>query len=101
MLGVYVRERKVISLEDAIRKMTSLPASRFRIMDRGLLRPGMKADVAVFDAATVIDKADFLNPHQYAEGFVHVLVNGTPVLEQAKMLEARPGRALYGPGRPQ
>ncbi len=98
VLGVYVRERKVIGLEDAIRKMTSLPASRFRIMDRGLLRPGMKADVAVFDAAKVIDKADFVNPHQYAEGFVHVVVNGTPVLEQAKMLEARPGRALYGPG---
>lgn len=97
VLGVYVRERKVITLEDAIRKMTSLPASRFRIMDRGLLRPGMKADVAVFDPAKVIDKADFINPHQYAEGFVHVLVNGTPVLEQAKMLDARPGRALYGP----
>ncbi len=98
VLGRYVRERNVITLEDAIRRMTSLPAGRFRIMDRGLLRPGMKADVAVFDAARVIDKADFANPHQYAEGFVHVLVNGVPVLEGAKMLEARPGRALYGPG---
>ena len=80
--------------------MTSLPATRFRIMDRGLLRPGMKADIAVFDPAIVIDRADFARPHQYAEGFVHVLVNGTPVLENGKMLEARPGRALWSGHRP-
>jgi dihydroorotase/N-acyl-D-amino-acid deacylase len=98
VLGRYVRERKVLTLEDAVRRMTSLPATRFRIPGRGLLRPGMKADVAVFDAATVIDKSEFGNPHQYAEGFVHVLVNGTPVLVDGKMLSARPGRALYGPG---
>lgn len=98
VLGRYVREKKVLTLEDAVRRMTSLPAMRFRIVDRGLLRPGMKADVAVFDAATVIDKAEFGNPHQYAEGFVHVIVNGTPVLIDGKMLPARPGRALYGPG---
>jgi dihydroorotase/N-acyl-D-amino-acid deacylase len=97
VLGRYVRERSVIGLEEAVRRMTSLPAARFRIMDRGLLRPGMKADIAVFDPARVIDKADFVNPHQYAEGFVHVLVNGVPVLEAAKMLASRPGRALYGP----
>jgi N-acyl-D-amino-acid deacylase len=97
VLGRYVRERGVIGLEEAVRRMTSLPAARFRIMDRGLLRPGMKADIAVFDPARVIDKADFVNPHQYAEGFVHVLVNGVPVLEAAKMLASRPGRALYGP----
>lgn len=98
VLGRYVRERNVVTLEDAVRRMTSLPAIRFRITDRGLLRPGMKADVAVFDAATVIDKSEFGKPHQYAEGFSHVLVNGTPVLVDGKMLPARPGRALYGPG---
>jgi dihydroorotase/N-acyl-D-amino-acid deacylase len=98
VLGRYVRERNVLTLEDAVRRMTSLPAIRFRITDRGLLGPGMKADVAVFDAATVIDKSEFGKPHQYAEGFTHVLVNGTPVLMDGKMLPARPGRALYGPG---
>lgn len=97
VLGRYVREKKVIELEDAIRRMTSLPAARFRIADRGLLRPGMKADVAVFDFDKVIDKSEFGNPHQYAEGFTHVLVNGVPVLVDAKMQAARPGRALYGP----
>jgi dihydroorotase/N-acyl-D-amino-acid deacylase len=98
VLGRYVRERKVLTLEEAVRRMTSLPATRFRIMDRGLLRPGMKADVAVFDAATVIDKSEFGKPHQYAEGFAHVVVNGTAVLIDGKMQAARPGRALYGPG---
>jgi dihydroorotase/N-acyl-D-amino-acid deacylase len=97
VLGRYVRERKVLTLEDAVRRMTSLPAARFRIMDRGLLRPGMKADVAVFDAESVIDKSEFGKPHQYAEGFSHVVVNGTPVLVDGKMQTARPGRALYGP----
>jgi dihydroorotase/N-acyl-D-amino-acid deacylase len=97
VLGRYVRERKVLTLEDAIRRMTGFPAVRFRIPDRGLLRVGMKADVAVFDAGKVIDKADFGTPHQYAEGFVHVLVNGTPVLLNGEMTPARPGRALYGP----
>ena len=97
VLGRYVRERKILTLEDALRRMTSQPASRFRIFDRGLLRPGMKADVAVFDPATVVDKADFAHPHQYAEGFRHVLVNGIPVLADGKMTAARPGRVLYGP----
>jgi dihydroorotase/N-acyl-D-amino-acid deacylase len=97
VLGRYVRERKILPLEEAIRRMTSLPASRFRIMDRGLLRPGMKADIAIFDAETVIDKSEFGKPHQYAEGFTDVLVNGTPVLLGGRMQAARPGRALYGP----
>jgi len=97
VLGRYVREKNVLTLEDAVRRMTSLPATRFRIADRGLLRPGMKADIAVFDAGTVIDKSEFGNPHQYAEGFAHVFVNGVPVLASGKMLPARPGRALYGP----
>ncbi len=98
VLGRYVRELGVLRLEEAVRRMTSLPATRFRIMDRGLLRPGMKADIAVFDPATVIDKADFAKPHQYAIGFRHVLVNGVPVLNSGQMQPARPGRALYGPG---
>jgi N-acyl-D-amino-acid deacylase len=99
VLGRYVRERKVLTLEDAVRRMTSLPAARFRIFDRGLLRPGMKADVAVFDPAKVSDKADFEHPHQYAEGFRHVLVNGKPALADGRMTGELPGRVLYGPGR--
>jgi N-acyl-D-amino-acid deacylase len=99
VLGRYVRERKVLTLEDAVRRMSSLPAARFRIFDRGLLRPGMKADVSVFDPARVVDKADFEHPHQYAEGFHHVLVNGQLVLADGKMTAERPGRVLYGPAR--
>ncbi|MBM3957279.1 MAG: amidohydrolase family protein, partial [Gemmatimonadetes bacterium] len=97
VLGFYVGERNVITLEDAVRKMTSFPAARLGLFDRGLLRPGMKADIAVFDPLTVRDKADFLKPHQYAEGFRHVLVNGQPVLLDGKMTEFRPGRVLRGP----
>jgi N-acyl-D-amino-acid deacylase len=100
VLGRYVRERKVLTLEDAVRRMSSLPASRFRIFDRGLLRPGMKADVGVFDPAKVVDKANFEHPHQYAEGFRHVLVNGRLVLADGGMTAERPGRVLYGPGSP-
>jgi N-acyl-D-amino-acid deacylase len=97
VLGRYVRERKALTLEEAVRKMTSLPAMRLKLADRGLLRPGMKADVAVFDPARVADKATFLQPHQYAEGFAHVLVNGKPVVLNGKVTEERPGRVLYGP----
>jgi len=97
VLARYVRERKTIPLEEAVRKMSSFPAARFRIADRGLLRPGMKADIAVFDPAKVADKADFGRPHQYAEGFVHVLVNGQFVLRDGSMTGALPGRVLYGP----
>ncbi len=99
VLGRYVREQKVITLEDAIRRMTSLPATRFKIFNRGLLHEGMKADIAVFNPETVIDKSEFNKPHQYAEGFHHVLVNGKPVLLNGKMTGARPGTVLYGPGR--
>jgi N-acyl-D-aspartate/D-glutamate deacylase len=77
--------------------MSSFPAARFRLTDRGLLRPGMKADIAVFDAAKVTDRAEFLKPHQYAEGFIHVMVNGRAVLRDGKMTTEMPGRVLYGP----
>jgi N-acyl-D-amino-acid deacylase len=97
VLNVYVREKRVLSLEDAVRKMTSLPAQRLGFADRGLLRPGMKADVVVFDLGRVRDKATFADPHQYAEGFSYVIVNGTVVLADGKMTEARPGQVLLGP----
>jgi dihydroorotase/N-acyl-D-amino-acid deacylase len=97
VLGRYVRERNIISLEEAVRKMTSMPAARLGLWDRGLLRPGIKADLVVFDAATVTDKATFLNPHQYAEGVRHVLVNGKPIILDGKLTAERPGRVLYGP----
>ncbi|MEK7406390.1 MAG: D-aminoacylase [Acidobacteriota bacterium] len=97
VLGRYVRERKAISLEEAIRKMTSMPAARLRLPDRGLLRPGMQADIAIFDPATVTDKATFQQPHQYAEGVRDVFVNGRPIVLNGKVTEERPGRLLYGP----
>ena len=99
VLGRYVRERQTVSLEEAIRKMTSLPATRFRIMDRGLLRPGMKADVVIFDPQSVVDKADFVNPHQYAAGFRDVLVNGKFAVRNGRMTGERAGQVLYGPAR--
>ncbi len=99
VLGVYVRERKILTLEDAIRKMSSFPAQRMNLSNRGVLRPGMKADIVIFDPATVADKAVFGNPHQYAVGFSHVLVNGEPVIDDGKVTERRPGKVLYGPAR--
>ena len=99
VLARYVRDRKVLTIEDAVRKMSGYPAERLKLLDRGLLRPGMKADVVVFDATTVQDKADFANPHQYAEGFRYVIVNGTPIIDDGKLTQQRPGRILYGPAR--
>jgi N-acyl-D-amino-acid deacylase len=99
VLGRYVREKNVIGLEDAIRKMTSFPASRLKLYKRGLLRPDMKADIVVFDSATVEDKSEFTNPHQYSVGIRDVFVNGEAVLLGGKMTAARPGRVLYGPAR--
>jgi N-acyl-D-aspartate/D-glutamate deacylase len=98
VLGMYVRERKSITLEDAIRKMSAFPAARLRLNDRGLIRPGMKADLVIFDAATVRDTATFEKPHSYAEGFSFVMVNGQVVFENGAMTASRPGRVLYGPG---
>ena len=97
ILSRYVRELHMLTLEDAVRRMTSLPAMRFRIFDRGLLRPGMKADVVVFDAATVADKSTYDHPHQYSDGYRYVLVNGKIVLREGRMTTERPGRVLYGP----
>jgi N-acyl-D-amino-acid deacylase len=98
VLGLYVRDKKTLTLEDAVRKMTSFPAARMGIADRGIVRAGMKADIAVFNPAAVRDTATFEKPHQYAEGFSHVIVNGQMVFENGEMTAARPGRVLYGPG---
>ena len=98
VLGRYVRERNVLRLEEAIRKMTSFPAQRFRLVDRGLIRPGMWADIVVFDEKTVVDVATFDKPHAYSAGFAYVLVNGEVVIEGGKHTGARPGQILQGPG---
>jgi dihydroorotase/N-acyl-D-amino-acid deacylase len=98
VLGRYVREKGILRLEDAVRKMTSLPAQRIGQFDRGLIRPGMKADVTIFDPDRIIDRAEFGDPHRYAEGVFYVLVNGAVVLDQGQMTKARPGQILYGAG---
>jgi N-acyl-D-aspartate/D-glutamate deacylase len=97
VLGRYVRELKVLALEDAIRKMSSYPAQRIGLADRGSLRAGMKADVAIFDPETVRDMSTFEQPHQYAQGVSTVIINGQVVFENGTMSAARPGRVLYGP----
>jgi N-acyl-D-amino-acid deacylase len=98
VLGEYVRNRKIISLEDAIRKMTSLPAQTFNLRDRGQIREGMAADLVIFDENKITDKATFENPHQYAEGFQTVVVNGEIVFDGQKMTGKMPGAPLYGNG---
>ena len=99
VLGRYVRDEKVITMEEAIRKMTSANAAKVHQYDRGLLRPGMAADVTVFNAATIIDNATYEKPHQYAAGVEYVIVNGKVVLDKGQHTGARPGAILYGPGR--
>ncbi len=99
VLGVYVRDRVVIGLEEAVRKMSALPAQRLGLRDRGVVRPGMKADLVVFDPARVRDASTFDRPHQYAEGVPLVIVNGEIVFENNAMTSARPGRVLYGPAK--
>lgn len=94
VLGKYVREERVLPLEEAVRKMTSLNAEKLGIADRGLLREGRKADITVFDAARVIDRATFENPHQYPAGIEYVVVNGVPVLEKGEHLGVKPGKIL-------
>ena len=98
ILGRYVRQDSVISLEFAIRKMTSLAAQRVGLADRGLLRPGMYADITVFDPATIIDLATFEEPSHTSTGISYVFVNGTAVIDNGKVTPALPGRALRGPG---
>ena len=98
ILGRYVRDEKLLSLEESIRKMTSLPAQRMRIWDRGVIRPGAFADLVIFDPAAIGDRATFENPRQYAEGVKFVSVNGQLVVDEGRITAARPGRALRGPG---
>ncbi len=98
ILGRYVREEGLLGVEAAIRKMTSLPAQRVGLLDRGLLRPGLVADITIFDPRTVIDRATFAEPHQYSIGVRYVIVNGQVVLDDGRLTEARPGRGLRGPG---
>jgi len=98
VLGHFVRERGVITLEEAVRKMTSLSAQRLSIQDRGLIAEGFFADIAVFDADEIIDRATFEDPHQYAMGMKHVLVNGEIVVRDGAHTGSRPGRILHGPG---
>jgi N-acyl-D-amino-acid deacylase len=97
-LGRYVRDTRVVPLEEAVRRMTSLPASVFRLWDRGSLTAGSFADVVVFDPAEIRDHATYEEPHQYATGVRHVLVNGTPVVRDGEHTGALPGRVVRGPG---
>lgn len=100
VLGRYVRELKIITLEDAIRKMTSLPAQTFNLRDRGQLREGFAADIVIFDDAKVTDKATYETPHQYAEGFSNVIVNGQVVFDGSRMTGTMSGEPLKGTGKP-
>ncbi len=98
ILRKYVREEHKLTLEDAIRKFSALPAQRMRFADRGVLKAGMYADIVVFDPATIHDVATFDNPNQLSQGMEYVLVNGVPVVDQSKMTGALPGKVLRGPG---
>ena len=98
ILGRYVREQHLLTLEEAIRKMTSKAASRVHLIDRGILRPGMLADVTIFDPASIRDVSDFGDPKHYSVGVRHVLVNGRRVVSDGVITSERPGRPLHGPG---
>lgn len=97
VLGRYVRERRVLSLEDAVRRMTSLPAQRLNLQDRGLIRVGLRADLVLFDPNTIADHATFTEPHRYATGVHSVWVNGVLTLDGGEMTGARGGQVLRGP----
>jgi dihydroorotase/N-acyl-D-amino-acid deacylase len=99
ILGRYVRDEKLLPLEEAVRKMTSLPASRMRLWDRGALRPGAAGDLVAFDLARVQEASTYADPNRYSEGFRYVVVNGRLVVDGGRMTGERPGRPLYGPGR--
>jgi N-acyl-D-amino-acid deacylase len=98
ILGKYVREEKLLSLEEAIRKMTSLPASRMRLHDRGVVRPGMAADLVAFDPERIRERSTYTDPTHYSEGIPYVMVNGALVVDGGRITDARPGRILKGPG---
>ena len=98
VLGPFVREQRAARLEDVIRRMTSFPAANLKLDHRGRLAPGSFADVIAFDGAAIQDHATYEQPHQYATGMRHVLVNGTPVLLDGAHTDARPGRVVRGPG---
>jgi N-acyl-D-amino-acid deacylase len=98
LLGKYVRDEKILPLEEAIRRLSSLPAERLKIRDRGVLRPGWFADVVVFDPARIADFATFEKPHQFSTGMIHVFVNGKQVLKNGDHTGAKPGTVMLGPG---
>ena len=98
LLGRYVRDEKIIPLEEAVRRLTSFPAANLKIRDRGSIKPGYFADIAIFDPKTVSDKATFESPHQYSTGMVHVFVNGAQVLRSGEHTGAKPGKVVRGPG---
>ena len=99
VLGKYVRDEKIIPLKEAIRRLSGLPATNLGLGHRGFLKEGMFADVVVFDPAKIADHATFEKPHQYATGVKHVFVNGVQVIKDGEHTGARPGRALWGPGK--
>ena len=99
VLGKYVRDEKAIALPEAIRRLSALPATNLGLDHRGFLKEGMFADVVVFDPATIADHATFEKPQQYATGVKHVFVNGTQVIKDGEHTGAKPGRALWGPGK--
>ncbi len=98
VVGHYVRDEHLLTLEDAVRKITSQAADRANLSDRGVLRPGLKADITIFDPETIRDLATYPEPHQFSEGVSDVIVNGVPVLRDGKITEALPGRVLRGKG---
>jgi N-acyl-D-amino-acid deacylase len=99
VLGKYVRDDRVLTLPDAIRKLSALPATNLELDRRGFLKEGMFADIVVFDPTAIADRATFEDPHQYAVGVRHVFVNGSHVIRNGEHTGAKPGRALWGPGR--
>jgi N-acyl-D-aspartate/D-glutamate deacylase len=98
VLGHYVRDEQLLSIEEAIRKMTSLPAERLGLKDRGYVRPDMMADIVIFDPEKVRDLATYTNPHQFPDGIAYVLVNGKVVVDKGRHTGAKPGRALFSQG---
>jgi N-acyl-D-amino-acid deacylase len=99
LLGKYVRDEKIITLQEAVRKLSGLPAANLGLVQRGLLKTGYFADIVIFDPATIADKATFDKPHQFSIGVKHVFVNGAQVLKDGEHTGAKPGRALWGPGK--